>query len=59
VADKKVKLGSPLPLSDEELEQLAQITDDDIEAAKNLWRKNAPDEFRDLLDAVEVEEGEL
>jgi hypothetical protein len=50
-----VPLGAPLPLSDEELAILAEVTDEDIEAAKKLWRKANP-EIGDLLDAEEVEE---
>jgi hypothetical protein len=49
-----VPLGAPLPLSDEELAILAEVTDEDIEAAKKLWRKANP-EIGDLLDAVEGE----
>ena len=56
MADKaKVPLGKPLQLTDEELDILAQITPEDIEAAKKLWRKAAPAEFKRLLDAEEGE----
>ena len=56
MADKaKVPLGKPLDLTDEELDILAQITPEDIEAAKKLWRKAAPAEFKNLLDAEEGE----
>ena len=48
-----VPLGKPLELTDEELDLLAEVTPDDIEAAKKLWRKANP-ELRNLLDAEEV-----
>jgi hypothetical protein len=56
--DKKpaVPLGAPLSLTDEELDTLAEITEDDIAAAKALWRQAVPYEIKDLLDAVEVDE---
>jgi hypothetical protein len=50
-----VPLGKPLPLTDEQLDQAAEVTDDDIQRARALWRQTAPREFRTLLDAVEVE----
>lgn len=48
-----VPLGKPLELTDEELNELAKITPEDIEAARKLWRKANPD-LADLLDADEV-----
>lgn len=51
----KVPLGKPLELTEEELDALAEITPEDIEAAKRLWRKAAPAEFKNLLDAEEGE----
>ena len=50
--------GKPLSLTDNDLEQLAKVTDADIERVAALWRRTAPDEFRNLLDAEETEEGE-
>jgi len=59
MADKKrVPLGKPLQLSGKQLDKLAQVTDADIEKAKEFWRKYAPPEFADLLDAEATEEGE-
>jgi len=58
MADKKVPLGKPLRLSDKQLDKLSEITDADIEKAKQLWRKYASPEFADLLDAEITEEGE-
>ena len=52
----KVPLGKPLELSDDDLERLSQVTPADIEAAKQFWRKYAPEEFINLLDTVEVVE---
>lgn len=52
MADKKqVPLGKPLELTDAELEALAEVTEEDIAEAKKLWRKEAPAEFKNLLDA--------
>lgn len=51
---RRVPLGAPLPDS---TDQDAEITPEDIERAKINWRKNAPPQYRDLLDA-EVDSGE-
>lgn len=53
-----VPLGKPLPLTDTELTDAAQVTDEDIERARKFWRMFAPDGFVDLLDAEPTEEGE-
>lgn len=55
---QRVPLGKPLDLTDEQLDELAQITPTDIEKAKALWRAHAPEEFQDLLDAETQEEPE-
>ena len=55
---KKVPLGKPLKLNSKQLDKLSQVTEEDIEKAKQLWRKYAPPEFADLLDAEATEEGE-
>jgi hypothetical protein len=39
------------PLSEEQLERLAEINPEDVERAKLQWKKDAPREMRDLLDA--------
>jgi hypothetical protein len=55
MADKKqVPLGAPLPLTDADLDALAEITPEDIEAAAKLWRETVPEELADLLDATQV-----
>jgi uncharacterized protein YdaT len=56
--DKKIPLGKPLELTDEQLDQLAQVTPIDIEKAKAFWRAHAPEEFKDLLDAETTEDQE-
>lgn len=56
IIPKKVPLGKPLDLTDEQLDQLAEVTPADIEKAKVFWRTHAPEKFRDLLDAETVEE---
>ena len=52
----KVPLGKPLDLTDEELDALAEVTEDDIEAARRLWIESVDDEIKGLLDTVEVTE---
>jgi len=47
-------LGQPLNLTDEELRRLAEIHDDDIEAARAFWREEAPNGLEDMLDAREA-----
>lgn len=49
----KIQLGKPLELSDEEIDLLSEITPEDIESAKRLWRKAVSPDLRDLLDAEE------
>jgi hypothetical protein len=46
------------PLSEEELDALANVTPEDIERARAWWREHAPDGFEDLLDA-EIDRGEV
>lgn len=38
-------------LSDGELDQLAEVTADDIDNARDWWQSHAPADGRDLLDA--------
>ena len=54
---KKIPLGKPLELTDEQLDQLAEVTPADIEKTKVFWRTHAPEKFKDLLDAEPTEEG--
>lgn len=56
MADKKIPLGKPLKLTDEQLDQLAEVTPTDIEKAKVFWRTHAPEEFKTLLDAETIDE---
>lgn len=58
MADKPVPLGKPLELTDEQLDELSQITPADIEKAKVFWRNNAPAESATLLDAETVDDKE-
>jgi hypothetical protein len=55
---RKVPLGKPLDLSDEDLDELAEITPADIVEAQSRWREDAPAEFKNLLDAEPTDEGE-
>jgi hypothetical protein len=52
-----VPLGKPLQLTDEELDELAKVTEEDIQNARRLWIESVPDEIKDLLDATEIVEG--
>lgn len=56
IPNKKTPLGKPLALTDEQLDQLSQVTPADIEKAKVAWRTSAPQEFKTLLDAETVED---
>lgn len=42
---------TPLPLSDEDLDDLAEVTPPDILRARQAWRRHAPPGRKDLLDA--------
>ncbi len=53
---KRVPLGKPIQHSDQELDELSQITPADIEAAKVFWRKHAPAKTKKLLDAVPADD---
>jgi hypothetical protein len=55
-APKKKPLGVPLDWSDEDLDQLSQITGSDLKAANALWENKAPARLRTLLNA-DVQEG--
>lgn len=48
---RKVDLGEPIHWTDEELDAMSEVTLEDIEAAKALWRAGAPKRFKKLLDA--------
>lgn len=52
----KVPLGQPLEFTDDELDLLSEVTEEDIQNARRLWIESAPDDIKDLLDAVEVVE---
>lgn len=53
--DNKVPLGKPLPLSDDELDELSKITPEDIKRADELFKEANPD-LPDLLHTTEVTE---
>jgi hypothetical protein len=52
-----VPLGKPLELTDEELDILAEVTEEDIAAARKLWIKSVPADIKSLLDVQEVTTG--
>jgi hypothetical protein len=53
---RKVPLGQPLEWSDADLDTLSQISPQDVQAAQQRWRNVAPTRYRNLLDAVPVED---
>lgn len=46
------------PLTEEQLDELAQIAAQDIEAARQWWQEHAPPGYEDMLDAL-IERGAL
>lgn len=50
---KRKPLGKLPPLSDADLDAMAQVTPQDIEAAKARWRADVKPKFKNLLDAEE------
>ncbi|HEY6019122.1 MAG TPA: hypothetical protein VIY48_04255 [Candidatus Paceibacterota bacterium] len=52
----KIPLGKPLPLSDDELDALAEVTQEDKDITKKFVRKEGSEKFNDFVDAEEVEE---
>jgi hypothetical protein len=55
---KKIPLGRPLQLTDEQLDELAAIDATDIELLRAFWRAHAPEGFETLLDARPIEDQE-
>lgn len=43
------KVGPALKLSDKDLEEAAQITEEDIERANERWQKSAPRKWANIL----------
>ena len=41
----------PTDAQEAEIEEAAQVTDDDLDAAVDAWKRHAPRAYRDLLDA--------
>lgn len=48
-----VKVGKALPLTDKELDKLAEITEEDIERTNKRWAALAPKAFANILLAEE------
>jgi len=42
--------------SEEDIERMSEITDEDIQSAAVMWRTNAPEEAKDILDAEAIDE---
>jgi hypothetical protein len=49
---KPPKIGEPLDLTDEQLDQAAIVTPIDIIMGRALWHQHAPPKLVDLLDAA-------
>ena len=49
---RRVPRGEPLDSTDAELDAASVVTPEDIESARQWFRRNAAPEFRDLLDAA-------
>ena len=58
-AKKKIPLGQPLQLTEQQLDELSKVTPADIAKAQVFWRMHAPDKFETLLDAEEVEDEQV
>lgn len=41
-----------MPWSDQDLDNMAQITEDDMSRAESYWRRLLPQRLRDLLSAI-------
>jgi hypothetical protein len=39
--------------------KLAEVTQEDIERAKDAWKKDAPPPYKELLDATPVEDASI
>lgn len=52
---KPIPLGAPLPLSDDDLDEMSRVTPQDIKKAAAFWRAHVSPKFASLLDA-QVEE---
>ena len=48
---RRIRRGRPLRLSPAQIAELARITESDVAAAREFWRRHAPRKFRNLLDA--------
>lgn len=48
---KRKPLGHAINWTDQDLQQMAQVTQADIKAAQALWRNDAPKRLAGLLDA--------
>jgi len=48
----KVPLGKPLNLTNAEIAELAEITEEDIKRVNELWQKYVPSVMKNLLLAI-------
>lgn len=44
-------IGKAPVLTDAELDEMAEVTPEDVAEALEFWEQNAPEEYRDLLDS--------
>lgn len=54
--NKRKPLGKLPPLTNEQLDQMAEVKPEDIEAAAALWRASVKPRYKALLDAMEQDE---
>lgn len=52
---KRKPLGKPLPLTDDDLDRLAQVQPEEVERAADAWRDTVKGELKTLLDADDEE----
>lgn len=52
------KLGKPLNLTNAQLDELAEITDEDIERVNRRWQKVVPSAIKNLLVAENEEQNQ-
>jgi hypothetical protein len=48
--------GKALDWTDEKIDKLSVVTDSDTESAEVFWRKHAPAEAKDILDATPTDD---
>ena len=55
--DRRVPQGKPLAWTDEQIDALAEVSEDDIDAAAEAWRRDAG-RLAGLIDAAPLDDDE-